>query len=113
MRLFVLSTLAILLFMITGCEQDIEQDNSSYNNRFFRMKEDVTGYVVEVNEKDFLVEYEDDKFFQLSVADQSILEELKIGDFIIIEIDGGVLESNPLQAAAGKVLIVDDGDYSY
>ncbi|XKH49602.1 YobA family protein [Chryseomicrobium palamuruense] len=73
------------------------------------INEDFRGEVIELNEDSFLMEYSANDFVLLK-ADASILEELTVGDLVIVEVDGGIDESDPLQAAAKKVEVVDSAN---
>lgn len=103
MRIIRISILLYFLLLLVGC-MDEEQTNMSQT-----INEDFRGEVIELNEDSFLMEYGENDF-ALLIADTSILEKLTIGDIVIVEIDGGINESDPLQAAAKKVEIVDSAN---
>ncbi|MFF2755863.1 DUF3221 domain-containing protein [Psychrobacillus sp. NPDC058041] len=94
-----------LLFLIAGCEGKNE------SSKIIRIKEDFRGEVTEINLNAFLIEYDVDKYISLT-ADNTVLEELTIGDTVIVEIDGGVDESIPLLSSAKSVYIIEKG-FSY
>jgi len=100
MRFIRISLFLCFLLLLVGCA-DVEQPNMSQT-----INEDFRGEVTELNEDSFLIEYGANDFALLK-ADASILEELTIGDVVIVEIDGGINESDPLRAAAKKVEVID------
>ncbi|WP_391122592.1 hypothetical protein [Psychrobacillus sp. L3] len=94
-----------LLFLIAGCAGKNE------STKFVRIKEDFRGEVTEIKQSTFLLEFDVDKSISLT-ADRTILEELKGGDMVIMEIDGGVDEPSTLKAMAKRVYIIEKG-FSY
>lgn len=93
------------LILVAGCEGNNE------STKLVRIKEDFKGEVTEIKQSTFLLEFDVDKSISLS-ADNTLLKELTIGDMVIVEIDGGVDESDPLQAMAKRVYIIEKG-FSY
>lgn len=101
MRFIRISLFLCFLLLLVGCA-DEEQPNMSQI-----INEDFKGEVIELDEDSFLIKYGVNDF-ALFKADASIIEELTVGDLVSVEVDGGINESDPLQAAAKKVVVIEE-----
>lgn len=106
MRFNKFSLFIFCLLLLVGCEEKNE------NTKTLTIKEDFRGEVTEINQDTFLLEYDVNKSVSLT-ADDTIIEKLTIGDMVIVEINGGVDESNPLKAMAKRVYIIEKGFSHY
>ena len=103
MKKVTLGVFVLLLFFVTGCRGE--------EAKLVRITDDFSGYITEKTEMRFLVEFRNNQFISFS-GPQEIIQGLSIGDYVIVEVDGGIAESNPPQAAFKNVWVVEMGIYN-